>query len=176
MSPGVDHFLPIKDGRGDINLDYYSLTFKKHPTKTLAEGFKQIRRAYTMIVRGSLASPFGEEAPDFDFLEYMEGDSNSALAQKNRQLWASDTPVDAVMSFTLFQQYVFTMRAKMPSLVLKQGDVQATCSSPTDFIFSTVYTKAHTEHPVSDLGKNSGGIRGLGENSSSVLQAQPPRV
>jgi hypothetical protein len=144
QSQGVVRILTIAGGTGDkINLDFYSVTFRRHPTKSLSTVFRDIRRRFLLFAHSKDSETY------FEPYQTAAG-LNDPLRIRNMNLWNSDNPKDAVMSFTLasFSPGVIAMRSGL-LFGMEQGDVVVTCAGPTQFIFSTAYTVGHTDHPVS---------------------------
>ena len=147
MGAGVRRFLTIDDAAGGrINRDYYELRFSNPKNTSLKELFRRLRRNFDHYARGQ------NNAYRF-----------SSYSSAARVLWLSDNPTGAVMTFTVAEhQPALLLRAHAAAgirFVFENADVQVTCASETDFIFSTVYTEHNTEHPVS-------GHRGFGIKSN----------
>lgn len=153
-NPEIVELQRIPGGRGsNINLDFYAYTFKKHPSRTIQDFFFRTRRRFEVYARGS-----SHDSSQY-FAAYRAGSGPDAEQQRNARVWASPKPVDALMTFTLasIQPPALVLKATLGGLglVLKQGDVLATCASDLDFIFTTARTKKGDWHPVS-------GNRGFG--------------
>jgi hypothetical protein len=148
----------IGEAGGDkINLDFFALTFAKHPSLTVQEYFVKLRKAYGVFARGNLGDPFQSDPPVQFFLAYRPSD---------KALWETSQPKGALMSFVLYSHPpTFALRATLTGIqpVLEQGDVVATCATDTDFIFSTVRTKRDGYHPVS--GNRGFGLRDNGDGT-----------
>lgn len=162
---GVVHVQTIEDGMGPINLDFYSITFKKHPTRSLNEVFLDLRKHFAVFAHGE-AGPYEEEAATY-FLPYRgSGSVTDRLGAQNKSLWESPQPTGAVMSFVLDNHtpaLALAATLRDVKIVLEQGDVVVTCATPLQFIFSTVYTKADGFHPVN--GNRGFGIRDNNDGS-----------
>jgi hypothetical protein len=156
----IERILVIADARGDrINLDYYSVTFQKHPSKSLQEYFRDLRQAFdTFAQAGSGVDRFGPYQ-----IKTAETDP---VRKRNADLWQSASPTGALMTFVLESIGIGRFRNR-PYFVLKHGDVFVGCSSPTDFIFSTVKSNAEpqgeTYHPVS--GNRGFGLKDNGDST-----------
>lgn len=163
---GVDHLHRIADGVGDkINLDFYSITFRKHPTKTIETVFKDIRLHFRRFVAGDQREG---DSVGADFVPYGRSSSpNDSLFTRNKMLWESDNPKGALMSFTFMTVTVGAIPkgAGVP-FVFEKGDVVVQCATKTDFMFTTAYTVQHTEHPVS--GNRGFGIMDNGDGTWTV--------
>ncbi|HXM51418.1 MAG TPA: papain-like cysteine protease family protein [Pyrinomonadaceae bacterium] len=164
--PAVKSVLTIDSGRGDkINLDFYSVTFRKDSTKALATVFREIRQHFSSFAhRGATTS---EDAMETYFKPYQASAApDDAVRQRNKALWDSNDPRGAVMSFTL-ATYTPALALKNTlrgfRIVLEQGDVVATCATDTDFVFSTVNTINGGYHPVS--GNRGFGIKDNGNGT-----------
>jgi hypothetical protein len=151
---GVVQFQRISDGTGPINLDYYSVTFRRHPSQSTTAFFQRLRRRFNVFVQG--------QNKENEFMPYGDDrGTGDPLARRNLALWESQNPKGAVMSFALATYppilAAATARAALRRayVVLEQGDVVATCTSDTDFVFSTVTTVRNDRHPVN-------GNRGFG--------------
>lgn len=148
LGKGAKQFLTLRaeDNIGDfINLDYYALTFHKPPNTSLKEFFSKIRQDFPQIVQGDLAF--------YSFRPYA-GNSEDTL-KTNRELWAKDFHVGAVMSFKLGGVALQSMGIQTLALYHKYGEVVSTCATPTNFTFSTVESDGGNKHPVA-------GLRGFG--------------
>jgi hypothetical protein len=162
---GVVRVQEIPDGMGPINLDFYSITFKKHPTKSLSDEFLDLRAHFNIFAHRG-AGPYEQESATY-FLPYRgSGSVTDALGARNKSLWESSEPTGAVMSFVLDNHtpaLAFAATLKGIKIVLEQGDVVVTCATPLQFIFSTVYTRADGFHPVN--GNRGFGIRDNGDGT-----------
>jgi hypothetical protein len=162
---GVLRVQAIEDGMGPINLDFYSITFKKHSTKSLSDMFLDLRKHFDLFAHRA-AGPYEGEAPTY-FLPYRgDGTVTDPLGARNKSLWESAQPTGAVMSFVLDNHtpaLAFAATLKGMKIVLEQGDVVVTCAAPMQFIFSTVYTRADGFHPVN--GNRGFGIRDNNDGS-----------
>jgi hypothetical protein len=150
----VKAFLRIPDGRGDlINLDFYSLTFAKPSGKSITEVFKDLRLHFQNFAQGP--------SREYDFFSYPVADIEvNAESKRNLELWKLAEPKGALMRFSLIGYQLPTLAFSKSdpqkfTFVFKAGDVQCTCASSRDFIFSTVETTAGGKHPVA-------GNRGFG--------------
>jgi hypothetical protein len=159
----VTRLQTIASGTGDkINLDFYSITVRKHPTKSLSVVFREIRQHFGSFAYNGASGVEGASENFFRPYQY----SDSSLRMRNKALWESETPKGAVMSFILASYApalarTSTLRGIRP--VLEQGDVVVTCANATDFIFSTVRTVNGGYHPVS--GHRGFGIRDNGDGT-----------
>jgi hypothetical protein len=161
---GIVSVQTVKGGTGDkINLDFYSVTFQKDKNRSLADFFKRLRLRFPEFTHGE-PSMFGYSNSNW-LLPYRDtSQSGDNILQKNDTLWRADDPKGAVMSFALSTQnykpalaLVATTGGHTIAVVQKHGDVAVTCSSPTDFVFSTLQTENGGKHPVS--GNRGFGIR-----------------
>ncbi|WP_338828319.1 hypothetical protein [Bradyrhizobium sp. 27S5] len=157
---GVKRFLPLKVGISDVaNIDFYYIDFKPPSGETPETMFKKIRLAFPEFAAGKGA------VKEFAFGPYRGSlDANDKFLKANTELWNKTEPLGALMTFLLGTKYPHSARlfagdyqAAPGSVGLfeKAGDVQVTCASPTDFIFTTVDTKVGKVHPVA-------GNRGFG--------------
>jgi hypothetical protein len=159
---GVISVQTIKSGVGDkINLDFYSVTFQKDKNHSLEEFFKRLRLRFPELTHGQ-ESMYGYTASNWLFPYRGTSVGDDKLLKQNETRWQSDDPKGAVMSFALATTnyrpaltLVATTGGKTISVVQKHGDVAVTCSSSTDFVFSTLETTNGGKHPVS-------GNRGFG--------------
>jgi hypothetical protein len=149
-APGVVRFLNIEGGRGTVvNVDFYYVTFTPASGADLNATFLDLRLHFSKFAEGS--------DKYFGFGPYQSNSKDSDhLGASNATLWASDKPFGALMSFNLDTLFPFPY-IHGAALVLGEahGDVQVTCSSPTNFTFSTVESKSGGVHPVA-------GNRGFG--------------
>ena len=155
---GVVRLQTIDSGYGNkINLDFYSITFRKDPTRSLPEVFRDLRTHFSSFAHAE-ATAYTDASGNY-FLPYRSTSAaDDRLSIQNKKLWESANPKGAVMSFVLrYHTPALALAATLRGLkiVLEQGDVLVTCANPTDFIFSTVYTEKDTYHPVN-------GNRGFG--------------
>ena len=159
---GVVAVQTIKSGVSDkINLDFYSITFQKDKNHSLEEFFKRLRLRFPELTHGQ-DSLYGYTESNWLFPYRGTSAGDDKILKLNETRWKSDDPKGAVMSFALAATnyrpalaLVATTSGKTISIVQKHGDVAVTCSSPTDFVFSTLETKNGGKHPVS-------GNRGFG--------------
>ena len=162
--PGVIERQKIEDGLGQINLDFYSVTFKKNSGADLAATFLQIRKAFPLFAHTS-ASTYGDESSQY-FGPYFETEVGDSYGLANQQLWNSGVPRGAVMGFVLDNHVpalAFAATLKGVKIVLEKGDVLVTCAGPSQIIVSTVQTKADGYHPVS--GNRGFGLRDNGDGT-----------
>jgi len=149
---GVKDFLHVED-TDTVNVDFYYVRFKNPPGKTLKAVFKEMRQKFGLFAEG-FKKDFG-----FDAYGANRGDPNDKLYVKNAGLWKQDLPLDALMSFNLDTLWPETFRSrrggKVYNAATADGDLQVTCASDTDFVFSTVESERGGPHPVS-------GNRGFG--------------
>ncbi len=146
---GVIEFQPLKTGWFTSNIDYYYVVFTAPKNITQKQFFKSIRLKYPDFARGILGK--------YAFGPYESSEAaDDAVRRVNMEKWQNDNPVGALMTFNLGTLWPSTdRRAGSVSFHEKAGDVQVICASDTDFVFSTVRTKAAGWHPVS-------GFRGFG--------------
>jgi len=147
---GVTNFLPIKGGiRDRINLDYYEMTFNapaKYPTP--AKFFQFLRGIFPVLAR--------DQSQDYDFRPYrVSTDEMDLTSKRYQEIWDQAVPAGALMSFQLHVVTFGKSVGMSPKFV--NGDVQATCATDTDFVFSTVETQEDGKHPVS--GNRGFGLR-----------------
>jgi hypothetical protein len=131
----------------------------------MEEVFLDLRRHFNLFAHRK-ATVYEQEASTY-FLPYRGSSSvTDKLGAKNEALWESKDPTGAVMSFVLDNHtpaLALAATLKGVKIVLEQGDVVVTCATPTQFIFTTVTTKADGFHPVS--GNRGFGIRGNTDGS-----------
>jgi hypothetical protein len=161
---GIVRLQTVGTGTGDkINLDYYSITFRKPASGGISEFFLSLRRRFPLFTHGD-DSPYGGSIGYYliPYGDLMDG--SDKLSQHNSALWDSSDPKGAVMAFHLSSVnyrpaliLVATTGGKSISFGEKRGDVAATCSTPNDFIFTTLETKRGWKHPVS--GNRGFGLR-----------------
>lgn len=162
----VKSVLTIDSGRGDkINLDFYSVTFSKNSSKTLATVFREIRQHFSSFAHPGATT--SENAMETYFKPYQASAAqDDAVRRRNKDLWDSPDPKGAVMSFTL-ASYTPALALKNTlrgfRIVQEQGDVVVTCATDTDFVFSTVNTINGGYHPVS--GNRGFGIKDNGNGT-----------
>ena len=156
----VVKFLLPKDGYGDyMNMDYFALTFEAPPNVTVEAFFAQMRKDFNVFAAWDGGyNVFGAYGPNVRNISQPDPDR-----EENEKKWAQADHTGALMTFLLagmgFSTHP-TSNLGSQFLVVKQyGDVQSTCSSSTDFIFTTVKTDTDT-HPVS-------GRRGFGLKEDS---------
>jgi hypothetical protein len=156
---GVIRFEPVTSGKGDVNIDFLYVSFSPPNGMTLATFFKIIRLRFPLFAAG--------KTHRFGFGPYDEsGALNDSVGQANLRKWESDNPLGALMSFNLDTLWPSSVipGAGAPGngrwITEKAGDVQVTCASTTDFIFSTVESDYGGMHPVA-------GNRGFGLMSSA---------
>jgi hypothetical protein len=164
---GVVRLQTVPTGTGNkINLDYYSITFRRPASGGLGDFFLSLRRRFPLFTHGD-DSPYGGSIGYYlkPYGKSMDGSDQSS--QHNSALWDSAEPKGAVMAFHLSSAnyrpaliLVATTQGKTISFGEKRGDVAATCSTPTDFIFTTLETLRGSKHPVS-------GNRGFGLKDNS---------
>jgi hypothetical protein len=149
----------ISDAHGsNINLDFYSFTFKKHPVRTLQEVFARTREHFEIYARGS-----SRDSSQY-FGAYRTSTAPNPEEQQNAKLWASVNPIGALMTFVLASyQSVLVLKATGLGVVLEQGDVLTTCATDHDFIFTTARTQKDGWHPVS--GNRGFGMRDNGDGT-----------
>ncbi len=157
LPPEVVEVLKIKEnGYGPrINLDYYSITFTKHPTLSPSAFFLQMRLAFSSFVAGSTF--------ENRFLPYEDSaQPNDPVRKRNDEAWHTAEPLGAVMSFVL-KSIGLSYTNSLLYFVAEQGDVIVGCSTPTDFIFTTLKTKANGYHPVA--GNRGFGLKDNGDST-----------
>jgi hypothetical protein len=123
--------------------------FPKHPSKTIEAVFKEIRLQFSDFALG--------DHEYYGFGPYQSSSNpNDADRRRNKARWESNEPGSALMSFNLdtASPNAFFRNATFWFYEV-HGDVQVTCASPTDFVFSTVETDENGKHPVA-------GNRGFG--------------
>jgi hypothetical protein len=150
--PGVVRFLPlIASDTKAVNIDFYYIKFTRPRTGTPEALFKELRLNYNAFAEGS--------AKDFGFEPYAgSNDSSDPIRKKNAALWQQDVPLKAVMSFKLdtpLPATKFSANRLVRAIIHKRGDLQVTCATRTDFVFSTQESQQGGSHPVS-------GNRGFG--------------
>jgi hypothetical protein len=151
-APGVTQFLfPIRDGTPEVNIDFYYVRFNSPQNTTLEELFKDLRFHFNTFAEGN--------TKDFGFGPYPASkDPNDPVKQSNDALWKKDIPLKALMRFqldTLWPATGFSANAAVRYVMHKAGDLQVTCATKTDFVFSTVESETGWSHPVA-------GNRGFG--------------
>ncbi len=158
----VLQFQRIDSATGDeINQDFYSITFTKLPNVTIEQAFRDMRLHFKQYAKGILRTN--------DFFPYPSEDiKRNPEAAKNSEIWNKEDPKGAVMRFSLLGLGLPTFAIsssdpKVFTFVVKAGDVQCTCASPRDFIFTTVTSKDGGKHPVS--GNRGFGIRDNGDGT-----------
>jgi len=152
----------ITDGDGNINLDYYEVTFQKKDSA--ANTFKMIRSQFGYLAHSE--EGLYETESDKYFHPYQAStDPNDPVFARNQKLWLSNDPTGALMSFILASTNppAFSVTFKGVRAVMEQGDVLVTCATSTDFIFSTMKTVNGGFHPVN--GNRGFGIRDNGNNT-----------
>jgi hypothetical protein len=171
-APNVIQFLRLsaKETRGKVNVDFYKITFAKHPSKTVDAFFKEMRQNFDRFSLGA-DKVFGFKA--FDGYTRAGGPDEA----RNNAAWNQDLPLNALMSFNLDTGAPAIMKAvKTWYFIERFGDVQVTCASSTDFILSTVETSdpvlgaasghgLHAAHPVA--GNRGFGIMDNGDGTWS---------
>jgi hypothetical protein len=166
---GVVRVQAITDGMGPINLDFYSITFRKHPTKSLSDEFFDIRQHFSNFAHRE-GTAFEDEASTY-FLPYRASSAeDDRVRAHNKSVWESKNPMGAVMSFVLDNHtpaLALAATLRGVKIVLEQGDVVVTCvdplNAPTQFIFTTVFTVKDEYHPVN--GNRGFGIRDNGDGT-----------
>jgi len=160
-NPEVMEIQRLSSGSSDnVNLDYYSYTFRRHPSKTIQEVFLSMRKKFPIYAKG------GRVDSGQYFLPYRKSAGPDEIQKTNEKVWLSSNPNGALMSFVLATlQPVLTLHATLGTLkpVLEQGDVLVTCASDLDFIFTTVRTIKDDWHPVS--GNRGFGLRDNGNGT-----------
>ena len=150
----------IEKGEGEkINLDFYTISFAAHPSKTIREVFRDIRLNFPEFIKSQ----------DQDFRPYMStSEVDDKEFNRNKKLWDSVSPKGALMTFKLGNiPGIAASKERKISLKHKYGDVFATCSTDRDFIFSTVKTKVGKFHPVN--GNRGFGIKDNGNSTWSFF-------
>lgn len=117
----------IDGGHGQINLDFYALQITKLPT--YEDGSAKEAKFVLGDIRKNLGKFLGPQIATFK--EYSPSDGT---------LWASSSPVKAVMKFRM-----------LPQILVASQDAGVVCAESTDdhWIFSTTWTKDTNNHPVS---------------------------
>ncbi|MGY8684764.1 hypothetical protein Q2941_44505 [Bradyrhizobium sp. UFLA05-153] len=147
---GVKRFLPLISADTKlVNIDFYYINFTQPKTGTVESLFKRLRLNFNTFAEGT--------SKDFGFGAYAASDdANDSIRKTNEKLWNQDVPLKALMSFgldTLWPATSFGAAARY--IKDKHGDLQVTCATKTDFVFSTVQSERGGDHPVS-------GNRGFG--------------
>jgi hypothetical protein len=111
-------------GTGNVNLDFYTLTFDSngHPETWWATKFRENLNTYIYSETSYSVIPIDEA---------------------NKAIWRSTAPFGAVLKFNL---------SKLAGIPLEQGAVVVSCNDSASFIFSTVSvpgTFNPGDHPVS---------------------------
>jgi len=168
---GVEKFLKIEPlfGETDVNIDFYYVKFSRPQSGTLESLFKDLRLHYNQFAEGS--------AKDYGFDAYGDTrEEGDPVRKKNAELWAKDIPLGALMSFNLdtlwpqtFKKGDFSYR-----FARADGDLQVTCATKTDFVFSTVESKRGGAHPVS--GNRGFGIKDNSDNTWSFYSKAVDRA
>lgn len=165
--PGVKKFLPLVVAEDDkANIDYYYIRFTRHPKKTPEQVFKDLRLNFNRFAAGTTKV--------FGFGPYKEtGSDSDSIGRENAKLWAKDVPLNAVMSFNLDTPMPATRMVSIVGssgspewvrgIVNKAGDLQVTCASKLDFVFSTVESENGGPHPVS--GNRGFGLKDNGDGT-----------
>ena len=150
-------FLPLDTGENTkANIDFYYIKFARPGDRNIEDLFKELRTNFGSIITGI--------STDYGFGPYKS--SADPQGKTNEKMWKSDNPLNAVMSFNLDTPLPATMISRISAgngpisgpvryVVSKAGDLQVTCATKTDFVFSTVKSKNGGPHPVS-------GNRGFG--------------
>lgn len=131
-------------GSGKINLDYYSITIDKPKNVTMEKFFSDFRKNMSTMIFGK-GSAYSLEPYD----------------SSNARIWKSDSPVGAVMSFTL-------------APVIEKGSVVVSCFDKKSFVFSTVNTDKDGDHPVS--GNRVFGINANSDGSWTLFTKAADRI
>jgi hypothetical protein len=155
---GVNRFLPFAGGTGNVmNIDFYYVMFNQPTGKTPKQLFKELRQNYATFAKG--------DAGDFDFGPYGDSDDpNDKKRKDNDKLWNSDDPTNALMSFNLDTLWPNTfIGAGIAHIKTQAGDLQVTCATDTDFIFSTVDSEKGGPHPVA--GNRGFGLKDNGDGT-----------
>ncbi len=156
--PGVTAFQRVADGRGDkINLDFYSTTFAKPANRTLEAVFKDLRQHFQEFAQGP--------SRKYDFFPYPNDDPDNPNSKPNFALWTADSPLGVVMRFHLINLPGLSVSSKSQYyfFTVKTGDVQCTCATTHDFIFTTLETKEGKKHPVA--GNRGFGLKDNGDGT-----------
>ncbi|MCP1289662.1 hypothetical protein NK214_05605 [Chromobacterium sp. S0633] len=157
---GVKKFEPVTSGKGNANIDFLYVSFSAPMGVTIPQFFKAMRLNFQKFARGT--------SHIFGFGPYEASTaSNDPVRVTNLSKWDSDDPTGALMSFNLDSAWpaAGAVGSGRPgkgrlAIIEKAGDVQVTCASQSDFIFSTVESEAGGMHPVA-------GNRGFGLMASS---------
>lgn len=165
-APGLVEIQRIADGYGDkINLDFYSVTFRRHASRPISDIFAEIRRNFGSF--GHTEPSVFEEGSDTYFLPYRSSSRvDDPARERNASLWGSANPQGALMTFVLATYapaLLTTATLQGTQFVQEQGDVIAVCASATDFIFRTARTEKNGYHPVS--GSRGFGIKDNGDGT-----------
>jgi hypothetical protein len=152
---GVKQFLPLSDKPTPlINIDFYFVNFTPPPNISMAALFKTLRGKFGEFASGTDGK--------FGFGPYKSSnDANDALGKKNATTWQSGSPEGALMSFNFDANAANAFVRKSLTMIKEvHGDLQVTCASPIQFIFSTVESERGKIHPVA-------GRRGFGLKDNS---------
>lgn len=164
-------FLPLVTGeKGQfVNIDFYYITFKRPTNQGMEDLFKTIRTDFNSIIVG--------QSTDFGFGPYKSSADDGAT---NKRIWESGNPLNAVMSFNLDTLWPGTWKSRLVDnragryLVGKAGDLQVTCATKTDFVFSTVESENGGPHPVS--GNRGFGLADNGDGTWTFYSKAVDRV
>jgi hypothetical protein len=163
LAHGVKRLLRLSNGK-DANIDYYFVRFAQPPGKSINAVFKDLRLNFPLFAKAD-----GTRYTDFKPYPFAnttvythsgpqtfnksEDDKDRAT---NTKLWESDVPTGALMSFALGTGFINSfLRTAAAYFKVKLGDLQVTCASTTQFMFSTVESERGGIHPVA-------GNRGFG--------------
>ena len=156
-----------RDGVGEpVNLDYFWITVNEHPVLSMEKFFKKIRLSFPTLIFSS--TDFGRFTP------YPRFRVNNSMALKNQKIWEKDDPTGALMNFVMASLFMPAITGNNLLFTLEEGAVLVSCSSKTDFIFSTVYTKEKGLHPVS--GNRGFGIMDAGDGKWTFYTMGADRV
>lgn len=160
-NPDIQEIQTLDSGKSaTINYDYYALTFKKHPSRSIEEEFLRLRRSFPFYAKGQEPALEVSDVPVNFFGPYNDP-KNPATRDANQKKWESSDPTGALMDFVLKSMppaLVFAASKLQP--VMERGDILVACASPRDIVVATVKTKEHGFHPVN-------GNRGFGIKDNS---------
>jgi hypothetical protein len=106
----------------------------------------------------------------YSFGPYKTSDAEKA----NEKLWASKNPKGALMSFNLDTRFANAFFRNGTYLIYEKfGDVQVTCATETDIVFSTVETKKGGTHPVN--GNRGFGLKDSGDGTMTFYSKAADR-
>lgn len=131
MNPQIMRLQPIQDAMGEINTDFFAITIDAQ-----GQTAPQLLLEYRANISRWIAGGSG-------------GQSLAPYDATNAAMWNSPNYNNAVLSFVLWSLPIIGIQAET-------GAVVVTCSSATDWVFTTVTTIKDGAHPVS--GNRSFGV------------------